>query len=326
MSKATTVIEFPKEYIVLDTETTGLEADYDQIIEIAMLKICNDEIVDSFSSVVRPTQSYDYPHSLDLTQEEAAEYIKTHLIPSFITELTGITNEMVLSAPLFSEIADNIRDFIGDLPIVGHNVPFDNRFLNYAYIKNNQPQIENRIICTMRISRKFLPNLEHHRLSDVCQALGIEQDTVHRAFGDAKSTFAVFSKIHKELDSKGEIESFIHSFAKKVVGYDKFIETLKPTVNEFDETNPLFGKVVVFTGALSSMSRKQAFQVVVDHGGIPSNSLTQKTNFLVIGNEEFADSVKNGKTNKMKKAESFQSKGKDISVVSENTFFDVLVE
>ena len=167
MSKATTVIEFPKEYIVLDTETTGLEADYDQIIEIAMLKICNDEIVDSFSSVVRPTQSYDYLHSFNLTQEEAAEYIKTHLIPNFITELTGITNEMVLSAPLFSEIADNIRDFIGDLPIVGHNVPFDNRFLNYAYIKNNQPQIENRIICTMRISRKFLPNLEHHRLSAV---------------------------------------------------------------------------------------------------------------------------------------------------------------
>lgn len=331
MSKAKSVVEFPNEYIVLDTETTGLEADYDQIIEIGMLKICNDKIVDKFSSVIRPTKSFAFiSHDKlhDMIQEEISEYFSYHLVPEYITELTGITNEMVLFAPFFSDLSESIHNFIGDLPIIGHNINFDYRFLNFAFCENNLQPLHNSTICTMRISRKFLPNLEHHRLSDVCQALEVDQNTSHRALGDAESTFFIFSKMHNDLRSKGKIDDFICSFSKKKkqIDYNKYADNLKPSTNQIDETNPLFKKVVVFTGALSSMSRKEAFQIVVNHGGIPSDSLTKKTNFLVVGNEDFVNSVKNGKTNKMKKAESYQIKGADISIVSENTFFEVLVE
>ena len=71
------------------------------------------------------------------------------------------------------------------------------------------------------------------------------------------------------------------------------------------------------------MTRKEAFQEVVNQGGIPSDSLTKKTNFLVVGNKEFAKSVKDGKTSKMKKAESYRLKGEDIAVISEGSFFDM---
>lgn len=329
MSKARSVVEFPNEYIVLDTETTGLEVDYDQIIEIGMLKIRNDEIVDRFSSIIHPTQSFCFIPFTELQsmgKEEIDEYVSSHLIPEYITELTGITNEMVVSAPFFSELSERIQNFIGDLPIIGHNITFDYRFLNSAFLKNNFSPLDNSIICTMRISRKFLPELEHHRLSDVCQTLEVNQGISHRALDDAEATFSIFSKIYNDLHSKGEIENFIRSFSKKQINYNEYANNLKPITNQIDDTNPLFQKVVVFTGALSSMSRKEAFQLVVDRGGIPSDSLTKKTNFLVVGNEDFVESVKNGKTNKMKKAEKYQIEGIDISIVSENTFFEVLVE
>lgn len=72
------------------------------------------------------------------------------------------------------------------------------------------------------------------------------------------------------------------------------------------------------------MTRKDAMQIVVNLGGNIANSITKKTNFLVIGSEEFASTVKDGKTNKMKKAEEYILKGTDISIVSENTFFDLI--
>lgn len=331
MGKVRSVVEFPCEYIVLDIETTGLEPGYDEILEIGMIKVRDGKEVDRFSSILHPSKSLAFLPFDDLKkmrEDEINYYFSTHIIPDFITTLTGITNDMVISAPYFSSCADTVRDFIGDSPIVGHNVTFDYRFLNAAFEKINQAPLENSIICTMRISKKFLPNLEHHRLNDVCQALGITQNVTHRALEDAESTLAVFSNIYNQLSVKGQIEDFIRSFVpqKKYINYDKLAKNLLPSANEIDETNPLFGKVVVFTGSLSSMDRKDAFQVVVDHGGIPSDTLTKKTNFLVIGNKEFAKSVKDGKTTKMKKAESYQLKGYDISIVSETTFFDILME
>jgi DNA polymerase III subunit epsilon len=331
MGKVRSVVEFPCEYIVLDIETTGLEPGYDEILEIGMIKVRDGKEIDRFSSILHPSKSFAFLPFDDLKkmrEDKINYYFSTHIISDFITALTGITNDMVISAPYFSSCADTVRDFIGNSPIVGHNVTFDYRFLNAAFEKNQQSPLENSIICTMRIAKKFFPHLEHHRLNDVCQALGITQNITHRALEDAESTLAVFSNIYNQLSVKGQIEDFIRSFMppKKYINYDKLAKNLLPSTNEIDETNPLFGKVVVFTGPLSLMSRKDAFQVVIDRGGMPSNTLTKKTNFLVVGNIDFAKSVKEGKTNKMKKAESYQLVGCDISIVSETTFFDILVE
>ena len=103
-------------------------------------------------------------------------------------------------------------------------------------------------------------------------------------------------------------------------------EGITATVDEIDDTNPIYGKTVVFTGALSSMGRKEALQIVANLGGIPADSITAKTNYLVIGAADFVKSVKDGKTTKMKKAEALRLKGADIATISETAFFDLIAD
>lgn len=95
---------------------------------------------------------------------------------------------------------------------------------------------------------------------------------------------------------------------------------------EFDETHPLFGKLCVFTGALQKMVRKDAMQIVVDFGGQVGNSVTKKTNYLILGNNDYCSSIKDGKSSKQKKAESLKLSGNDIEIISEDVFYDMISE
>lgn len=104
-------VAFPQDYIVLDLETTGLSSDRDEIIEVSALKVHCGKIIDRYETLIHPFQE----------------------IPSFISDLTGITNDMVLNAPYFSDILSELIDFIGSLYIVGHNVNFDINFLYFVF-------------------------------------------------------------------------------------------------------------------------------------------------------------------------------------------------
>ena len=95
---------------------------------------------------------------------------------------------------------------------------------------------------------------------------------------------------------------------------------------EFDETHPLFGKLCVFTGTLEKMIRKDAMQIVVDFGGQVGNSVTKKTNYLILGNNDYCSSIKDGKSSKQKKAESLKLSGSDIEIISEDVFYDMISE
>ena len=95
---------------------------------------------------------------------------------------------------------------------------------------------------------------------------------------------------------------------------------------DFDITHPLYGKLCVFTGTLEKMSRKEAMQIVVDFGGEVGNSVTKKTNYLILGNNDYCPSIKNGKSTKQTKAESLKLLGQDIDIISENVFYDMVSE
>lgn len=321
-----TVIELPENYVVLDTETTGMESMFDEIIEVGLVKVFGG-VETTYSSLIRPRESHDYlpTDEEELSEEEIESYFQTHLLSKFITSLTGITNDMVLSAPYFEDKVGEIAEFISDLPIIGHNVTFDVRFLNAAAEDCGHAPFENKIIDTMRFARKLLPELEHHRLGDVCDALSVNNIQAHRALRDALATRAIYEKMRAMAEAQG-VDSFIASFKKtsNKLSYSKYIEGIVPANTEIDDTNPIYKKTVVFTGTLSNMTRKAALQLVMDLGGIPSDSLTKATNFLVVGNGEFVHSVKNGKTAKMKKAEDYRFKGRDIITLSETAFFQMI--
>lgn len=317
--KGKNIIALPTEYVVIDTETTGLDYDHCNLIEISALRYSNGVCVDKFSSLVKPPlRQMCRPFCDDGPLEWVDFYVD-----DFIANLTGITNEMLELAPLPEEVIPQFMNFIGNDILIAHNANFDINFLYDAAAELCDTPLTNNFIDTLRIARKVFPDLKHHRLSDVAEACSVKNIEAHRAESDCITTANCYWHMRNKVLQNTTEADFISA---STYNYEKALASVVATTNDIDITNPIHGKVVVFTGTLSSMSRKEAFQLVVNLGGIPENSVTKNTNYLVIGSDEFAQSVKNGKTNKMIKAESYISKGLEVSIISETTFFDLIAE
>lgn len=285
------------DYCVLDTETTGLSAYYDEIIEIGILKIRNNEIVDRYSQLIKPESPID----------------------SFITSLTGITNEIVEGMPTINDVKNETLTFIGEDIIVGHNTSFDMRFLSEGF---KQP-VNNYYMDTMQFARKVYPELKHHRLSDLVEYLGLHNNE-HRAIADCIATKELYDSIKTTMAAKNlKIDNmwYAHKQSSRI-GID--ISTIVPENVEIDEDNFFYQKHVVFTGKLERMVRKDAMQLVVNLGGVLDNSVNKYTNYLILGNNDYNAILKGEKSSKHKKAEKLQLEGQDISIIDEYTFYDLL--
>lgn len=324
--KGKSIIEFPSEYVCIDVETTGLDFSSDEIIEVAASRVKDNQIIDTFTSLIRPRVSHvllPISEFKKMTDSDIDRFFESHLVPDFITELTGITNDMLLSSDTDEVVLPKLNAFVGDSIVVGHNVNFDVNFLYDAFGRQGII-FSNNYVDTLRIARKLFPELPHHRLQDLSAHLGILQDAKHRAGADVETTVQCFVRMSEIIRDTEGVDAFKGRFGNKTSNYSNKLKNLIAISTEIDDTNPIFGKVVVFTGALSTMSRKDAFQIVCNLGGIPDLNLTQRTNFLVIGKEDFAKSVKDGKTSKMKKADAYRKKGLDIISISEDTFFQMI--
>ena len=281
------IMRFCDDYTIIDIETTGLSRYYDEIIELSALKVKDNKVVGKFNSLVKP------------------EYE----IPEFITELTGISNEMVKDAPNIHHVLPEYIEFIADDIIVGHNVHFDIGFINQitAFSKD--------YIDTMSVSRVILPELAHHRLSDLSNFFGIDYSNAHRANEDCIITFKCYEGLRQKATESG-IDITQHR--KKLRSKDIIAKS-----SSFNETALLYNKVCVFTGELS-IERKELMQMVADVGGKNADTVTKKTDYLIVGDYSANVNVKGGKTGKLKKAEDYILKGVDISIISEKDFFDLL--
>ena len=308
--KGKSLIEFPESFCIIDIETTGLSPIYDQIIELSAIRILKYDIIDQFSSLVKPVLSTDGRYVSD-----------------FIEQLTGITNDMLETAPELSSVLPAFLDFIGTDILVGHNVNFDINFL-YDYSENlfSNP-IKNNFVDTMQLSRILCPHLQHHRLSDVCQNYSIEYSGAHRSLADCQLTAQCYFSLHNDaLHQYGTLEAFIDAQSKKIhKTYQKVrASEITSKSTEIDENNPLFGNVFVFTGTLEKMERRKAMQIVANFGGINGDSVTKKTNYLVLGNSDYQPAAANTKSNKQKKAESLKLQGQDINIIPESVFYDMI--
>lgn len=152
-------------YAVVDLETTGGFALRNRITEVAIYRHDGEKIVDEFHSLVNPERA----------------------IPSFITQLTGISDDMVASAPIFKDIAPIIDEFTKDQVLVAHNAGFDYSFLRREFRSLGTNYIRKKL-CTVRLSRKIVPGLHSYSLGTLCATLGIHIEHRHRAFGDARAT------------------------------------------------------------------------------------------------------------------------------------------
>ncbi len=300
--KGKSLISFPVDFTVIDIETTGFLPQNDKIIEISALKIKGMKIANEFSTLINPEKK----------------------LSKTIISITGITDDMLSSAPIIDDVIPKFNEFIGDDIIIGHNVSFDINFLFGEFERILNKPLSNDFVDTLRISRKILPDLEHHKLSDVAEALNVQQKDAHRGLADCRTTFDCYAELSKRISENG-IDDFIKSFNQShKTTHQKFtprfdVRTVTAETENFDETHPLFNKRCVFTGELKKMPRSEATQIVVNFGGICENGVTLKTDFLILG-----DSDKDTKSGKQKKAEDYIQRGINIQIIAEDEFYEII--
>lgn len=295
-NKGKSIIAFPTEYVSVDIETTGLDSSFDKILEIAAIRYANGQKVEKFSSLVNPHQE----------------------ICAFITQLTGITNEMVEHAPEIEDVMTKFHDFIGNDMLLGYNIAsFDSNFL-YDKMRNyTDYELTNDFIDVLRIARKAHQELEHHTQADMATFYKIDNHGAHRAEFDCEVCNEIFQRLKQEIPNQRE---FIDGFNRKRLRTTdvKDVEFL------INEDNPFYGKEFVFTGKLEKMEREEAWKKVLAVGGKIADNVTKKTNFLILGDNDYRKSLADGKSNKQKAAEKLILKGKDLQILSEDTFYSLI--
>ena len=171
------------DYVVFDLETTGTSFVTDGVVEISAVKVVNGEIVDEFSELVNPEMPISY----------------------FASQVNGITDDMVADCPTFDEVLGRFLDFIGDSVLAGHNIhSFDMKFIQRDAEKYFGKVIGNDYIDTLEIVRLYLPEMEHHKLTDLAEHYGIDTDGAHRALNDCRMNQKVFELLRKEMENPSE--------------------------------------------------------------------------------------------------------------------------
>lgn len=168
-------------FVVFDVETTGLSAVYDTIIELAAVKIHNGEIIDRF-------ESFANPH---------------HRLSNTTIELTGITDDMVESAPEVDIVLRKFLEWSGNDVLVAHNASFDMGFINVGYQKIGLPKATNPVIDTLEVARLLYPEFKNHRLNTLAKKFDIELTQHHRAIYDAEATGYILIKLLKDASKQG---------------------------------------------------------------------------------------------------------------------------
>lgn len=160
-------------FVAIDVETTGLSPIANELIEVSAIKYNGAEKLNTFTTLIKPKAE----------------------IPYYITNITGITNEMVENSPYVEEIMPDLIDFIGTNPIVAHNANFDYKFIqNYSHNAFSK----NTLIDTVQIGRRLYPNLPNHKLGTIAKHIGITEDSFHRAEFDCECCARIYMEYIKQ--------------------------------------------------------------------------------------------------------------------------------
>lgn len=255
---------------------------------------------------------------------------------SFNVALHGITPAMVANAPRWKHALPAILDYIGDDVVVAHNAGFDIGVIRYACAADNIAWPDMKFLCTLVLARRAFA-LPSYRLPFVTDECGFTLEDHHDALADARAVVGVISHLAKQ-EGVTDLYDLAPRFKVRVghmaSGIYKGSVCTATGNNGFvaAEANPdadpggyLYDRVVVFTGALMSMTRQMAWDEVVRAGGVPEKTPTKRTNVLVLGDFNPAN-LRPGATysGKARKAFELQDKGQAIELMTEDDFLRVL--
>lgn len=275
------------DYCVIDTETTGFSYYCERMIEIAVLRVRNNEVVAQYSQLINPFDD---------------EYTE---LPPEITKLTGITGDMLSGQPTAKEIKYDVLNFIGTDLIVGHNTQFDMHFLGYGF----ECDLENEYVDTYQLAKTTYRNLDNYKLSYLAEHFNLPTNS-HRALKDCYTTMELYKLLQKEVERQRNAQGIASS--------------------EIDGDGYFYGRECVFSGTFAR-SQEDMIELAIRNGArVRRNAdgkplgIAKTTNYLIVGCLEYTQSIKNGKTGKMDKAEKLKSKGYDIEIITEREFYDLL--
>ncbi len=174
-------------YAIVDIETTGSQPDGNGITEIAIVLHNGAEVEGRYETLINPR----------------------YAIPPYVSHLTGISNQMVATAPPFEDVAENIYRLLQNRVFIAHNVNFDYSFIKY-HLRMAGFEWSPKKLCTLKLARKAFPGFQRYGLGHICRTLEIQVSNRHRAGGDADATAILFNMI---LQKEGE--KIIRDFLKK---------------------------------------------------------------------------------------------------------------
>lgn len=170
----------PRDYTVVDIETNGLFSGKCEILEISAVKFTEGKKTDAYSTLIKPSRKID----------------------RFITRLTGITDEMAANGVDISKALDGFTQFIKDDILLGYNVNFDINFLYDSLTEHRNMPLSNDWLDVLRLTRKYLPQLENHKQTTVAKYFGINIDGAHRAEKDCLICSALYERLRGEFINK----------------------------------------------------------------------------------------------------------------------------
>ena len=290
----------PETFIVVDIETTGLDADFAHIIEIAAIKVRKgSDQHETLTALVNPD-------------------IK---IPKKITKITGITQEMIdKDGEEPASVINEFLDYFDDHRLVFYNAPFDMKFLRKAAAQVGRT-INNPVSDALKMARNAFPGRKSYKLSDLAKDAGLNTANAHRALADCEMTLIVYAGAAATLESAEETASQSN---KKV-----YPASIKATAGKLD--GHLSGETAVFTGELS-ISRSVVAAIAVNAGCAVAGNLSKKTTILVVGDQDMSLLAGHSKSSKLRKAEEMNQKMIDagnqpvIRILNESKFMALIEE
>lgn len=312
------------DFIALDFETANSYRG--SPCALGLVRVRDGKIVEEGSILIRPPESVDYFDGYNIS-------------------IHGITPAMVEHAPRWNEVLPALIEDIGDDIVVTHNAGFDIGVIRYACAAGGTEWPALRFVCTLVMSRRAL-TLPSYRLPFVADALGFDMGDHHDPLADAKAAAELVLRlaVREGVDTVEALAESVNvcigqmsagAYRGSVAGRHGLARAgsglgcgrlVQPDLNpEADPDGYLFGRTVVFTGALMSMTRQLAWEECARIGAIPEPSTTKRTNVLVIGDINPA-SLRPGAalTAKAAKAFALQEKGQDIEVMTEDDFIRCL--
>lgn len=307
-------------FIAFDVETASNMRD--SICEVGIARVQNREIVERKSWLIQPPGNFYLP---------------------FNTYLHGIGPDDTKDKPLFSEVWEDIKNYLQDNVVVCHNSAFDMGALRDAldFYGLEYPTFD--IMCTIRPAKKTIPGLPSYTLDSVYRNLfGKEMENHHSACDDASACAEVLMEClsRNNISSRNDLEDIFKlrighispesyrnqrakdSHSSGSSGTWKQVKASE-IVGDVEKNNPdsyFYGKRVCFTGAMSFSARKDLQQYIADIGGEPTDGVTKKTDILVVGQQDFRVVGDSGMSTKQRKAMDLLAKGQDIEILSEADF------